>query len=254
MNIVLIRSIFNRAQALTGKPEATPAQEPNGHVVLSIDGSRTPRALSQISIHVQTHGARYRGPTMCSRGEVPDQPTQGDPRTLEHGRRLVCRTARSTKRFTHSGSCADRHRPGLRGAGVSPVRLLGRPMGGARCERPCPRHEHDRFGESRLRPSRAMVRRQRLCRNQPEHVRCWPQAVAPDMDRRWWHAAPLEWPLFGRSHDNVGRDGGSRRKADDEPHRLATVPGRGSLRQTWEQSADGGRTWSTAFDGVYFKR
>lgn len=32
------------------------------------------------------------------------------------------------------------------------------------------------------------------------------------------------------------------------------VPEPGSLRQTWEQSADGGRTWSTAFDGVYFKR
>lgn len=32
------------------------------------------------------------------------------------------------------------------------------------------------------------------------------------------------------------------------------MPGPGALRQTWEQSADGGRTWSTAFDGVYFKR
>jgi len=28
----------------------------------------------------------------------------------------------------------------------------------------------------------------------------------------------------------------------------------GTVRQHWEQSADGGRTWSTAFDGLYTRR
>jgi hypothetical protein len=28
----------------------------------------------------------------------------------------------------------------------------------------------------------------------------------------------------------------------------------GSVRQLWESSKDGGRTWSTAFDGKYVKK
>ena len=32
------------------------------------------------------------------------------------------------------------------------------------------------------------------------------------------------------------------------------APERGTIRQTWEQSTDGGRTWTTAFDGFYFER
>lgn len=32
-----------------------------------------------------------------------------------------------------------------------------------------------------------------------------------------------------------------------------TPAGDGSVRQVWEQSADGGATWTTAFDGIYRK-
>ena len=28
----------------------------------------------------------------------------------------------------------------------------------------------------------------------------------------------------------------------------------GSVRQVWEQSADGGKTWTVAFDGIYTKK
>jgi hypothetical protein len=52
------------------------------------------------------------------------------------------------------------------------------------------------------------------------------------------------------SGDVVARDG--TRTANRLTWR--PVSERGSLRQTWEQSTDGGRSWTTVFDGFYFKR
>jgi hypothetical protein len=37
--------------------------------------------------------------------------------------------------------------------------------------------------------------------------------------------------------------------------RISWTPGPdGSVRQLWETSADGGKTWETAFDGKYVKK
>lgn len=37
-------------------------------------------------------------------------------------------------------------------------------------------------------------------------------------------------------------------------HRITWEPGAGGLRQLWETSGDGGRTWTTTFDGRYTRR
>jgi hypothetical protein len=45
------------------------------------------------------------------------------------------------------------------------------------------------------------------------------------------------------------------RKGDEVMHKITWTPNEdGSVRQLWEQSTDGGTTWSTVFDGHYVKK
>jgi len=36
--------------------------------------------------------------------------------------------------------------------------------------------------------------------------------------------------------------------------RMTFFPQDGTVRQLWEQSVDGGKTWSVAFDGLYTRK
>ncbi|HEX6051311.1 MAG TPA: hypothetical protein VFZ21_18650 [Gemmatimonadaceae bacterium] len=84
-----------------------------------------------------------------------------------------------------------------------------------------------------------------------------------DAGRRQWHQTWIDSGgmlliLTGHFRDGVMSMSGETVAPDGKRtmNRIQwrTAPERGSIRQTWEQSDDGGRTWKTAFDGWYFKR
>jgi hypothetical protein len=79
-------------------------------------------------------------------------------------------------------------------------------------------------------------------------------------DGRWHQVWVSSWGgalnLSGALTDGAMRYTGLTRRPDGGTmeHRLSFTPNAdGTVRQLWETSTDGGKTWSTAFDGTYRK-
>jgi hypothetical protein len=83
-----------------------------------------------------------------------------------------------------------------------------------------------------------------------------------DRSRKVWHQTWVDGQgnllqLDGRFADNRMVMQGETRDSTGAPvlNRITWSPAAsGGLRQLWETSADGGKTWSVAFDGRYIKR
>lgn len=82
-----------------------------------------------------------------------------------------------------------------------------------------------------------------------------------DAGRKQWHQTWIDSDglllvLSGSFRDGAMTMSGEvvTRDGQREVHRIRWQPGRGTMRQTWERSTDGGRTWAVEFDGFYFKR
>ena len=83
-----------------------------------------------------------------------------------------------------------------------------------------------------------------------------------DAATRRWHQTWVDNSgtlllLDGRFEDGAMRMTGSSPGSDGKPvqQRITWTPlDEKTVRQLWEQSADGGRTWTVAFDGKYRKR
>ena len=80
-----------------------------------------------------------------------------------------------------------------------------------------------------------------------------------DASRKVWHQTWVDngggiLQLDGGLHDRSMILSGTRHAASGKPviDRITWTPQRdGSVRQWWQTSNDGGRTWKTAFDGIY---
>lgn len=73
----------------------------------------------------------------------------------------------------------------------------------------------------------------------------------------WVGAGASILHLEGGPVDGVMQLSGERRQADGATviDRIRWIPDpKGTVRQHWETSTDGGKTWTTAFDGTYTKR
>jgi hypothetical protein len=82
-----------------------------------------------------------------------------------------------------------------------------------------------------------------------------------DRDSRRWHQTWVNSSGELLLLDGVFQDGSMRLTGDSGPpakritNRITWTPAAdGSVRQLWEISEDGGKTWTTAFDGRYRRR
>ncbi len=90
----------------------------------------------------------------------------------------------------------------------------------------------------------------RLCRHEPQFLRRAAQGLAPDLDRQ-----PGRRRCTSRAACRA-RDMVLRRLSDPiNVQRITWTPlDDGRVRQHWESTTDGGKSWTTAFDGIYTRR
>jgi hypothetical protein len=114
------------------------------------------------------------------------------------------------------------------------------------------RAQPDHAPARRLRAARGVDRRERHARHEPERVRPRLEALAADVGRRLGNGARSRGPVPGRPHGPRGGPAGESGRIAKQ--RITWTPqSAGGLRQQWESSIDGGKTWKTEFDGTYRK-
>ena len=75
--------------------------------------------------------------------------------------------------------------------------------------------------------------------------------VAPDLGRRRGHGPPADRRVQGRKDGARGREPG-RQAERPAAQRITWTPlSGGRVRQLWDSSEDGGKTWKVEFDGTY---
>ena len=157
-------------------------------------------------------------------------------------------------RVAAGGPSLHRHRraaSAVQLAGIPPVRFLARRLGrrGGGCAghgEPQPDHARLR----RLHGARGVHDAAWLCGHQPQFLRRDAQGLAPDLDRQ-----PGRRSVPGRRPARPSTWSCRRPWTVAEIQRITWTPlDGGRVRQHWESTTDGGKTWVTAFDGLYTRR